>query len=69
MYRRAKAEIIRVGLTLEPIAREMGITVATLSQKLNEKYPMTVNEAREFKRIIKSSLSLEELFESTEEAS
>lgn len=69
MYRNAKAEMVRAGLTLEPVSREMGITIATLSQKLNEKYPMTVNEAKDFKRIVKSELPLEVLFESFEEAS
>ena len=71
MYRNAKAEMVRAGLTLADVAPHLGdkgVTVATLSQKLNEKYPMTVNEAKDFKRIVKSNLSLEELFESFEEA-
>lgn len=71
MYRNAKAEMVRAGLTLADVAPQMGdkgITVSTLSQKLNEKYPMTVDEAKAFKKIVKSNLSLEELFESFEEA-
>jgi len=67
MYRNARAEMVRAGLTLADVAPNLGdkgVTVATLSQKLNEKYPMTLNEAKAFKRIVRSNLSLEELFES-----
>jgi hypothetical protein len=72
MYRNAKAEMVRAGLRLEDIAPQIGtkgISVGTLSQKLNEKFPFTLNEAKDFKRIVKSELPLEVLFESFEEAS
>jgi len=52
MYPNVKAEITRAGLTLEPIATELGITVPTLSQKLNGKYPVTLGEAKKIKDII-----------------
>lgn len=63
MYRNAKAEIVRAGLTLETIAAEMDIAASTLSQKLNGKYPITLNEAKKFKKIVKSDLPIEILFE------
>lgn len=63
MYRNAKAEIVRAGLTLEMIAAEMDIAASTLSQKLNGKYPITLNEAKKFKKIVKSDLPIEILFE------
>lgn len=63
MYRNAKAEIVRAGLTLEMIAAEMDIAIGTLSQKLNGKYPITLNEAKKFKKIVKSDLPIEILFE------
>lgn len=63
MYRNAKAEMTRRGLRLEDVAEKMGITIATLSQKLNGKYPFTLNEAKQFKRIVESDLPLEVLFE------
>lgn len=63
MYRNAKAEIVRAGLTLEMIAAEMDIAASTLSQKLNGKYPITLAEAKKFKKIVKSDLPIEILFE------
>lgn len=74
MYPNVRAEIARAGLTLEPIATELGITVPTLSQKLNGKYPITLGEAKKIKDIIVKAkihkgitmnidLSIEVLFE------
>ena len=63
MYRNARAEMVRAGFTLETMSAEMGIAVGTLSQKLNGKYPITLNEAKNFKKITKSELPLEILFE------
>ena len=74
MYPNVEAERIRAGLTLEPIAEELGITVSTLSLKLNGKYPVTFNEAIKIKNIIAREkekkgitvnldMSLETLFE------
>lgn len=69
MYRNAKAEMIRAGLTLEQVAEKMNITTSTLSLKLNGKSPITLIEAKLFKKIVGSDLPLEELFEKFEEAS
>lgn len=63
MYRTAKSEMIKQGLTLGDVAPLMGVSVGTLSLKLNGKYPITLNEAKRFKEIAKSDLPLEELFE------
>lgn len=63
MYRTAKSEMIKRGLTLSDVSSLMGISVSTLSLKLNGKYPFTLREAKQFKQIVKSTLSLEELFE------
>lgn len=52
MYPNVEAERTRAGLTLEPIAEELDITVSTLSQKLNGKYPITFGEAIKIKEII-----------------
>ena len=67
MYRTAKSEMLKRGLTLGDVAPLMNISVGTLSLKLNGKYPITLNEAKQFKTIVKSDLSLEELFEVFEE--
>lgn len=63
MYKNAKAEMVRQGLRLEDVAPQMDITISTLSQKLNGKYPITLNEAKLFKRIVNTDLPLEVLFE------
>ncbi len=63
MYRTAKSEMMKRGLTLGDVAPLMDVSVGTLSLKLNGKYPITLNEAKRFKEIVKSDLPLEELFE------
>lgn len=63
MYRTAKSEMMKRGLTLADVAPRMEISVGTLSLKLNGKYPITLNEAKLFKEIVGSDLPLEELFE------
>ena len=68
MYRNAKAEMVRAGLTLEKMAPLMGMAINTLSMKLNGKSPITVNEATRFKKIVGSEMPLEELFKTFEEA-
>lgn len=79
MYPNLEAERTRVGLLLEPIAEELGITLPTLSLKLNGRYPVTLNEAKKIKEIIvreknrkgisvNIDMTLEELFEVSEEA-
>lgn len=69
MYRNAKAEMVRAGLILEDLSANLGGTVTTWSLKLNGKAPITVDEAKRFKKLVKSDLPLEELFKNFKEAS
>lgn len=69
MYRNAKAELVRAGLTLADVSENIKGTIATWSQKLNGKYPITLNEAKKFKALVNSELPLEVLFEEYEEGS
>lgn len=69
MYRNAKAEMVRAGLTLASLSENLGGTVSTWSLKLNGKYPITLDEAKKFKRLVNSDLPIEVLFEKFEEAS
>ena len=62
MYRNVKAEMVRMGMTAKMLATELDITMGTLSQKLNGKYPFTLNEAKKIKEILNSALPIEELF-------
>ena len=68
MYRNAKSAMVKVGLILEDLSANLGGTVSTWSLKLNGKAPITLNEAKAFKRLVNSNDSLEELFEEYEEA-
>lgn len=68
MYRNAKAEMVRAGLTLSDLSENLGGTISTWSLKLNKRYPITLDEAKKFKRFVKSDLPIEDLFEDFEEA-
>lgn len=67
MYRNVKAEMSRKGIILEDLAEALGVTVSTVSQKLNGKYPITLAEAKIIKKRLGVDMPLEELFEVTEE--
>lgn len=69
MYRNAKAEMVRAGLTLADLSENLGGTISTWSLKLNGKYPITLDEAKKFKRLVKADVPIEILFEKFEEAS
>lgn len=67
MYRNARAEMVRAGITLTQLAEAMGSHVSIWSEKLNGKRPISLNEAKKFKTVVNSELSLEELFKEFEE--
>lgn len=75
MYSNFKAEYARKGFTLEKLVEEMEKrgckrTMTTLSQKLNGKYTLTLNEAKVLQEIVAPEIPLEILFETkVEEAS
>lgn len=68
MYRNAKAELVRLGMSLTDLANEMESYPSIWSEKLNGKRMITLDEAKRFKEVVKSDLTLEELFEKFEEA-
>jgi transcriptional regulator with XRE-family HTH domain len=63
MYPNVKAEIARKGITLEVIAKALGITLTTLSLKMNGKYQFTLKEAKKIKNVLGVDIPLEVLFE------
>ena len=68
MYPNFNAEYARRGFTLEKLAEEMEArdckrTVATLSQKLNGKYVITLNEAKILRDIVAPEMSIDVLFD------
>lgn len=68
MYRNAKAELVRVGLTLADVSESLGGTVATWSLRLNGKALISLVDAKRFKKFVNSNLPLEVLFQEFEEA-
>ena len=67
MYRNLEAELARNGITKTNVAAELGLTLGTLSLKLNGKSNLTLPEAIKIKTIIGGNLSLEYLFQVNEE--
>lgn len=68
MYPNFNAEYARKGFTLEKLAEEMEKrgckrTVPTLSQKLNGKYPITLDEAKVLQTIVAPDIPIDILFE------
>lgn len=68
-YYNAKIAIKSAGITLSSVAKAMGIATGTLAAKLGDRYckPITLSEAKRFKKIVGSELPLEILFKKFEE--
>lgn len=67
MFPNFNAEYARQGFTLEKLSEEMEKrgckrTVSTLSQKLNGKYILTLNEAKILRDIVAPNMSIDVLF-------
>lgn len=69
MYRNARAEMIRAGYTCKDVGDIMGVRTATVSNWLTGRNAITVKNAVKFKKVVKSELPLEVLFEPFPEAS
>lgn len=63
MYPNLNAERARRNISLANLADGLGLTVPTVSLKLNGKYPITLNEAKKIKKILAVDMPLDELFE------
>lgn len=62
MYLNVKAELARQNLSVVDLSKKTGIRYQTLVEKLNGKYPLTLDEAKEIKTALGVDLSMEELF-------
>lgn len=65
-YERARQEMLSRGFKAYQVADIMFLVPITLSKKLRGKSDFLLREAVEFKKIIGTDLSLEELFEVSE---
>ncbi len=63
MFPNCKAELARKNVTLEKLAKVLGLSVTTTSLKLNGKYPLTLKEAKAIKNYLGVDIPLEVLFE------
>lgn len=63
MYANVKAELARRNLSIVDLSEKTGIRYQTLVDKINGKFPLTLEEAKKIKDALDVSLSLEELFE------
>ena len=62
MYLNVKAELARQNLSVVDLSNKTGIRYQTLVEKLNGKYPLTLDEAKKIKAALGVDLSIEELF-------
>jgi len=62
MYSNVKAELARQNLSVVDLSNKTGIRYQTLIEKLNGKYPLTLDEAKKIKAALGVDLSMEELF-------
>lgn len=63
MYRNLEAELARSKTTRKTIAKIWGVRQATVSDKLNGKYKISLEEALKLKSVLFPGLSIEYLFE------
>ena len=63
MYSNVKAELARKSLTVVDLSNKTGIRYQTLVDKINGKYPVTLDEAKTIKSVLEVDTPLEELFE------
>lgn len=66
MYYNLEAELARKHITKTELAKQLGITLGTLSLKLNGKATLLLPEAKKIKEILNISMPLEELFDYSE---
>ena len=62
MYRVLEAEMVLNDVSRKDIAEALGVTIGTLSPKLNDKAPITLHEARTIKERVGTSKTIDELF-------
>ena len=63
MYSNVKAELARRNMSVVDLSNKTGIRYQTLVDKINGKYPLTLDEAKTIKSALEVDIPLEELFE------
>lgn len=65
MYSNVKAELARKNMTVVDLSDKTGIRYQTLIDKINGKYPVTLDEAKKVKAALGVDIPLEDLFEAS----
>lgn len=63
MYSNVKAELARRNMSVVDLSNKTGIRYQTLVDKINGKYPLTLDEAKTIKSALEVDIPLEDLFE------
>ena len=63
MYPNLRAEMARKNVNMTYLAEHLGVTLGTLSLKINGKNEFSFGEAVQIKRLLGVDMALEELFE------
>lgn len=63
MYPNLRAEIVRRGLFMADVAKELGCTESTFSLKMTGKLGFTLKEAFAIKKMLNTDLSIDVLFQ------
>lgn len=63
MYANVKAEMARQGLTVVDLSNKTGIRYQSLTDKINGRAPIKLEEAQKIKKALAVKIPLEELFE------
>lgn len=62
MYPNLNAELARRGWNKKVLSEKLDVRYATIVDKLNGKYPLTLNECKEIKDKLDTKMSIDELF-------
>ena len=67
MYPNLRAEMARKKITGQELAKKIGVTNGTFSQKFNGKFDFTLEEAQSIKKALGTDMTIEYLFEPDEQ--
>lgn len=62
MFPYLRGEMAMRRYTISKMAEDLGISICSLSSKLNGKYPFTLDEAKSIKKLLGTEKTLDELF-------
>lgn len=62
MYPNLNAELARKGWSKKMLAEKLGARYATILDKLNGKYPLTLNECKDVQEALQTDMPIDELF-------